>query len=187
VESSLYRLEVESLELGPDSRGVGIELIERGTREPLVGAEAAQVWAALLPALAGEDPWVLDFFAHLNRVREFCRAKGIAFREPNSHTLVITPPAAPQLQALIERFAGERFGVRAGGPGTAGDPQLEGQLAARGVDAYDGAYRNCLFCAVCDLESGFLTVLSERLWATEIIRRARSPLSALDVEVTRPS
>lgn len=187
MDESLYRLEVEALELGPDSRAVGVELVERGTREPLVGGEAAKIWAAVLPALAGGEPWVLDFFAHLGRVRDFCREKGIAFREPNSHTLVIPPPASAQLEALLARFVGERFGARAGGPGIAGDPQLEGQLAARGVDAYDGAYRNCLYCAVCDFESGFLTILSDRLWASEVIRRARRAVSGLGVEVTRPS
>jgi hypothetical protein len=77
--------------------------------------------------------------------------------------------------------------VRAGGTVISGDPELEGRLAARGVDAYDGAYRNFLFCAVCDFENGFLTVLSDRLWASEIIRRARPALSDLRVEVARPS
>jgi hypothetical protein len=187
VEEYLYRLEVEALELGPDSRAIGIELIERGTREPLVGADAAKIWAATLPALAGGESWVLDFFAHLSRVRDYCREKGIAFREPNSHTVVISPPAPASLEAFLGRFATERFGVRAGGPGISGDPELEGHLAARGVDAYDGAYRNCLFCAVCDFESGFLTVLSDRLWASEVIRRARPALSGLGVEVTRPA
>lgn len=89
MEQPLYRLEVEALELGPNSRAVGIELIERGTREPLVGADAARIWAATLPALAGGEPWVLDFFAHLGRVRDYCREKGITFREPNSRTVVI--------------------------------------------------------------------------------------------------
>jgi hypothetical protein len=187
VENNLYRLEVEALELGPDSRAIGIELIQRGTREPLVGAEAAKIWAAVLPALSGGEPWVLDFFAHLGRVRDFCREKGIAFREPNSRALVISPPAPALLDALLARFAGERFGARAGGPGVSGDPELEGRLAARGVDAYDGAYRDCLFCAVCDFEGGFLTVLSDHLWASEAIRRVRPALSGLGVDVTRPS
>jgi hypothetical protein len=186
VEENLYRLEVEALELGAD-RAVGIELIERVTREPLIGKGAARIWAAALPALAGAEPWVLDFFAHLGRVRDFCREKGIVFREPNSRTLVISPPSPALLEALLDRFAAERFGVRAGGPGISGDPELEGQLAARGVDAYDGAYRHYLFCAVCDLESAFLTVLSDRLWASEVIRRARPSLGGLGVEVTRPA
>jgi hypothetical protein len=187
VEESLYRLEVEALELGSDCRAVGVELIERGTREPLAGEDAARIWAATLPALAGEEPWVLDFFAPLGRIREFCREKAIAFREPNPHALVVSPPAPELLEAFLARFAGEQFGVRAGGPGISGDPELEGQLAVRGLDAYDAAYRSCLCCAVCDFENGFLTVLSDRLWASELIRRARPPLGGLGVEVTRPS
>jgi len=191
VEEAIYRLEVEALDLGPDARAVGLELIERGTREPLTGPDAARIWAATLPALAGSEPWVLDFFAHLSRVRDFCRDRKIAFREPNAHTLVISAPAPEPLEALLARFANERFGVRAGGPGIAGDPEVEGQLAgqlaALGVDAYHAAYHTCLFCAVCDFESGFLTVLSDRLWASEVIRRARPALSGLGVEVTRPA
>ena len=187
MEEPLYRLEVEALELGPGSRAVGVELVERGTREPLVGADAAKIWAATLPALCGGEPWALDFFAHLDRVRDFCREKGIAFREPNSHTMVIAPPAPALLESLLARFVAERFGARAGGAVAAGDAQVESELPARGVDAYDGAYRNYLFCAVCDFESGFLTVLSDRLWASEVIRRVRPALSGLRVEVTRPA
>jgi hypothetical protein len=49
---NLYRLEIESLDLGADVRAVGLELIEPETREPVVGQEAARIWAALMPALA---------------------------------------------------------------------------------------------------------------------------------------
>jgi hypothetical protein len=187
VEEAIYLLEVEALDLGPDVRAVGVELIERGTRESLTGPDAARIWATTLPALAGGTPWVLDFFAHLPRVRDFCRDRHISFREPNARTLVISPPLPAPLEALLERFAAERFGVRAGGPGIAGDPALEGQLAARGVDAYHVAYHDYLFCGICDFETGFLTVLSDRLWASEVIRRARPALSSLSVEATRPA
>ena len=89
---NLYRLEIESLDLGPNVRAVGLELIDRETREPVKGNEAAAIWAALLPALVGEQPWAIDFFAHLERVREFCRRTAIAFREPNLHSIVIPQP-----------------------------------------------------------------------------------------------
>jgi hypothetical protein len=187
VEDPLYRLEVEALDLGPDVRAVALELIERGTREPLPGPDAAPIWAAVLPALAAGQPWVLDFFAHLSRVRDFCRERKIAFREPNPGTVVISAPSPAPLQALLARFASERFGVRAGGPGIAGDPAVEGRLAARGVDAYHAACHGCLFCAVCDFETGSLTLLSDRLWTSEVIRRARPALVGLRVEVTRPA
>jgi hypothetical protein len=182
-----HRLEVESLDLGPDVRGVGLELIEPRTREPVTGDEAARIWAATLPPLAGGQPWALDFFAHVERVQDFCRRRNIAFREPNERTLVIAELPAEPLGALFERFAGETFGVRAGSPLVAGDATLESGLAARGVDAYHAALSTYLFCAVCDFENGFLTVLSERLWASEIIRRARAALEGLGVEVVRPA
>ena len=187
-------MEVESLDLGANMRAVGLELIFPDTREPVTGADAARIWAAALPALAGGEPWTLDFFAHLERVRDFCRLNQIAFQEPNSRVLTIPNFVAnggaelgPQkLSPLFERFAGETFGARAGKPVMAADAAVEGALAARGVDAYEAAFKNYIFCAVLDIENGFLTVLSESLWASEVIRRVRAAFADLQVEVTRP-
>src|ERR1700733_4113479 len=73
VAETLYRLEIESLDLGPGIRAVGLELLDPEMREPVTGPEAGRIWAAALVALATGVPWTLDFFAHLERVREFCR------------------------------------------------------------------------------------------------------------------
>lgn len=189
-----YRLEIEPLDLGPEVRAIGLELVGSETREPVEGEEAAALWAALLPVLAGGEPWVLDFVAHLERVREFCLHRGIPFREalpngagPNRHVLVIEHPPADELAALLGRFAGETFGLRAGPPLLSGDAATESGLAHHGIDAYQAAWPRYLFCAVCDFENGFLTLLSERLWASEVIRRARAALQDSGVEVSRPA
>ena len=187
MEDTLYRLEVESFDLGPEVRAVGLELLQPETREPVTGSDAAGIWAALLPALADQEPWVLDFFAHLDRVRDFCRRNAIAFQEPNAHAVVIPQPEQSRLHPLFERFAGETFGVRAGDPLLRGDSAVEGALAERGVDAYQAAYREYFFCSVCDFEEGFLTVLSARLWASEVMRRAQGALQSLRVQIARPS
>ncbi len=191
MAENLYRLEIESLDLGPGLRAVGLELLDPGTREPVTGAEAGRIWAATIVALATPEPWGLDFFAHLERVREFCRLQELPFREPNDHVLVIAGAdvvdvGQEKLAALLERFAGETFGTRAGAPVATGDAALEGGLAERGVDAYEAVFRNYLFCGVFDIENGFLTLLSERLWASEVMRRVRGALTGLHVEVTRP-
>ena len=81
MEDSPYLLEVEPLDLGADVKAVGLELVEMESREPAQGAGAARVWAAALSALAGTEPWALDFFSHLDRVREYCRLHGISFEE----------------------------------------------------------------------------------------------------------
>jgi hypothetical protein len=185
--ANLYLLEVESLDLGPDVRAVGLELVEPESREPVMGTEAAAIWAAVVPALAAGQPWVIDFFAHLDRVRDFCGQQGIVFREPNGHAIVVPQPDKAQLGHLFERFAAETFGLRAGSPRVAGDAVVEGALAERGVDAYHSTYSNYLFCGVCDFEGGFLTVLSNQLWASEVIRRAKAALENAEVEVSRPS
>jgi hypothetical protein len=184
---NLYRLEIEAIDLGPDVRAVGLELLDPETREPVTGNVAAGIWAALLPTLAGKEPCVIDFFAHLERVRDFCRQNAIAFREPNRQLIVIPQPEHAQLHPLLERFAGETFGTRAGAPVLAGDTPVEGALAERGVDAYQAAFPRYQFCSVCDFENGFLTVLSNQLWASEVIRRAKGALENLQVEVTRPA
>lgn len=179
-----YLLEVDPLDLGPGVKAVGLELIERESREPLPTEEAAPLWAAAIPALAGEEPWALDFFAHLDRVRDFCRRRGIEWREAAPRAMVVAPPPKPEdLRALVERFAGETFGIRAGGNLPQADAELEGHLARRGVDAYHTTYTRYYLCGVCDLENGFLTLLTNRLWASEVVRRLGKALGPLEVDV----
>jgi len=182
-----YVLEVEPLDLGADVKAVGLDLVEIESREPARGVDAARLWAAALGALAGTEPWAFDFFSHLDRVRDYCRLHGVAFEEKASgHALVIPAPSGDALVGLVERFAGETFGVRAGALVAASDPVVEGELARRGVDAYHTAFRNYLFCAVCDFENGFLTLLTEKLWTSEVLRRIKPATATLPVEVARP-
>jgi len=187
IKDPIYVLEVEPLDLGADVKAVGLDLVEIETREPVRGAEAAKLWAAALTALPGTEPWGFDFFSHLDRVREYCRLHGVAFEEKTSgHSLAIPSPPDHELVALIERFAGETFGIRAGALFATGDPAVEGQLAKHGVDAYHAAFKNYLFCAVCDFENGFLTLLTEKLWTSEVLRRIKPATAEMPVEVARP-
>jgi hypothetical protein len=182
-----YVLEVEPLALGADVKAVGLDLMEVESREPARGSDAAHIWAAALAALAGTEPWAFDFFAHQDRVREYCSLHAIAFEEKSSgHSLVIPAPSPEPLARLFERFAGETFGARAGSLLAAGDATVEGELARRGVDAYHTAFHNYLFCAVCDFENGFLTLLTEKLWTSEVLRRVKPAVASLPVEVARP-
>ena len=182
-----YVMEVEPLDLGADVKAVGLDLMEVESREPAHGSDAAHIWAAALAALAGTEPWGLDFFAHLDRVREYCSLHAIAFEEKSSgHSLVIPAPSPEPLAGLFERFTGETFGARAGSPLAAGDVPVENELARRGVDAYHSEFRNYLFCAVCDFENGFLTLLTEKLWTSEVLRRVKPAVASLPVEVARP-
>jgi hypothetical protein len=170
-----------------DVKAVGLDLVEIESREPARGTDAARLWAAALGALAGTEPWALDFFSHLERVRAYCRTRSVAFEEKASgHSIVIPSPEGDVLVGLVERFAGETFGARAGALVAAGDPAVEDELAASGVDAYHSAFRNYLFCAVCDFENGFLTLLTEKLWTSEVLRRIKPATATLPVEVARP-
>ena len=181
-----YSLDVQAMELGADTKAVGLELIETESREPLRGSEAAAIWAAGLSVLPGSEPWVLDFFSHLERVREFCKSHDIEYREPASRCLVVPQPPQEAFRQLLSRFEAETFGLRAGGAAQSGDAPLENELSHRGLDAYQAAYPRYAFCAVCDLSDAWVTLLSESLWPSEVIRRVRPALQRFDVYIARP-
>ena len=181
-----YSLDVQAMDLGAETKAVGLELIETESREPVQGEEAAAIWATAFPALAGEQAWVVDFFSHLDRVREYCRSHQVEFRETANRCLVIRQPAAEKLRELVARFAGETFGLRCGAAAERPDTELESELSHRGLDAYQAAYKRYTFCAICEPADGWATVLSEGLWPSEIIRRVRPGLQAFDVHIARP-
>ena len=181
-----YSLDVQAMDLGSDTKAVGLELIETESREPLRGEEAASIWTAVFRALAGDEAWVLDFFSHLERVREYCRNHEVEFREAANRCVVIPQPAGEKLRGLIVRFAGETFGLRCGAAAKAADAAVESELSHRGLDAYQDAYTRYTFCAICEPDDGWMTLLSQRLWPSEIIRRARPALQPFDVHIARP-
>lgn len=179
----MLRLTVEPLDLGSELRAVGLELVDAETEEPVADGEAAALWSRALEALAGEQVCVLDFVAHLVRVREFCEQNDVRFRETAAGGIVVTERDADARARLLERFAGETFGARAGGAAANGDTLLEKELRQVGLDAYQQAYPQYLFCAICELETGSVTLVSERLWASEAARRLRSALREFSVTV----
>lgn len=181
-----FSLDVETLDLGPGVKAVGLQLVETENREPVRGKQAAEIWSALFPALAGGEFYVVDFFSHIDRVREFCKARKIEFREAGGRCVVLPQPRQAQLFQLFERFEGETFGMRAGAAAENPDGALEGDLSKRGVDAYQPAYERYFFCAICEPEDGWVTVLSATLWASEAIRRIRPAVQPFDVYIARP-
>jgi hypothetical protein len=181
-----FSLDVEVLNLGSDVKAVGLELLETESREPVRGNKAAQIWSAAFPVLAGEECYVLDFFSHLDRVRDFCSTHEIPFREAAERCLVIPKPTQEQLLDVFTRFEAETFGMRVGPAAETPDP-VEGELSKRGLDAYQSAYARYTFCAVCEPEDGWITLLSETLWPSEVIRRVRPALQPFDVHIARPN
>jgi hypothetical protein len=180
----VYLLEIEPLDLGADVRAMGLELTEADeNREPIRGAAAAKIWSRVLLAIAAPENWALDFFSHLDRLRDYCQRHQISYREATKHSIVVPAPDLAILEPLIDRFQGETFGARAGGPLAEDDPTLEGELARRGVDAYHSAFAKYSFCVICNFEDGSLIILSERLWASEVIRRVRPALEGEDIEI----
>jgi hypothetical protein len=181
-----YSLDVQAMDLGPGIKAVGLELIETESREPLRGAEAATIWSAALVALAVSETYVVDFFSHLDRVREFCAPHSIAIREAASRCVVIPQPSQELLRLILARFESETFGLRVGAAAANQDAALESELSHRGLDAYQPAYTRYTCCAVCEPSDGWVTVLSDSLWPSEIIRRVRPALQPFDVYIARP-
>ena len=187
LELPHYSLDVQALGLGNEVKAVGLELVETEDREPVRGKEGAEIWSEIFPALAGKEAFVVDFFSHLDRVREFCKARKIEWREAAERCIVIPSPSIEQLRQLLERFEGETFGIRSGSAAQAADGELEGDLSKRGLDAYQQAYARYTFCAVCEPEDSWVTILSETLWPSEIIRRVRPAVQRFDVHIARPN
>ncbi len=187
LELPPFSLDVQALDLGNEVKAVGLELAETESREPVRGQEGAEIWAEIFPALAGKDPYAVDFFSHLDRVREFCKARKITWREAAERCVVISSPSVEELRQLLERFEGETFGIRAGSAAQAADAALEGDLSKRGLDAYQQAYTHYTFCAICEPQDGWITILSEALWPSEIIRRLRPAIQRFDVHIARPN
>ena len=181
-----FSLDVETLDLGPGVKAIGIELIETESREPVRGKDAIEIWSGLFPALIAQEPFAVDFFSHLDRVRDFCSARKIDFRESSGRCIVVPQPTHEQLRDLLERFEGETFGLRTGEGAKSEDAALEGALSKRGLDAYQAAYTRYTFCVVCELEDGWLTILSETLWPSEAVRRLRPAVQPFDVYIARP-
>jgi hypothetical protein len=187
LELPPYSLDVQAMDLGNEVKAVGLELVETENREPVRATEGAQIWSEILPALAGQEAFAVDFFSHLDRVREFCKTREIEWREAAERCVVIPSPTTEELRQLFERFEGETFGIRAGSAVQTADAALEGDLSKRGLDAYQQAYSRYTFCAVCEPEDGWLTVLSQTLWPSEIIRRVRPAVQRFDVHIARPN
>jgi hypothetical protein len=187
LELPPYSLDVQALDLGNEVKAVGLELVETENREPVRGKEGAEIWSEIFPALVGKDAFAVDFFSHLDRVRDFCRARKIEWREAAERCIVIPSPSIEKLRQLLERFEGETFGIRSGSAAQAADAALEGDLSKRGLDAYQQAYARYTFCAACEPEDGWVTVLSETLWPSEIIRRVRPAVQRFDVHIARPN
>jgi hypothetical protein len=181
-----YSLDIQALELGAGTKAIGLELLETESREPLRGSEAAQIWAAAFPALAAQEMFLVDFFSHIERVREFCNTHSIAYREAAPRCLVIPQPSTEHLCQLFARFEAETFGMRAGTAAQNADLVLENDLSLRGLDAYQTAYARYTFCAVIEPEDAWVTLLSESLWPSEVIRRVRPALKPFDVYIARP-
>lgn len=187
LELPPYSLDVQAMDLGNEVKAVGLELVETENREPVRGVEGAEIWSEILPALAAKEAFAVDFFSHLDRVREFCKSRKIEWREAAERCIVISSPSIEELRMLLERFEGETFGLRAGSAAQAADAALEGDLSKRGLDAYQQGYARYTFCAVCEAEDGWVTVLSQTLWPSEIIRRVRPAVQKFDVHIARPN
>jgi hypothetical protein len=193
------RLLIEPLNLGADVRAISLDLAEEGADAPASGPDALAIWTAAVRALVADEEWTLDFVSHLDRVRDFCRANNIMWREAGARCVTIAHPNGEQLELLFARFETETFGFRvrksaaAGGTAPAADAskyledaELESELSKRGMDGYHGAYTRYTLCAICDFENGSIVLLTEKLSSGEVLRRLRPVVTELGAKIERP-
>jgi hypothetical protein len=193
------RLLIEPLNLGADVRAISLDLAEEGADAPAAGPDALAIWTAAVPALVAEEEWTLDFVSHLDRVRDFCRANNISWREAGARCVTIAHPSGEQLELLFARFETETFGFRARKTAPAGgtapaadaskyleDAELEGELSKRGMDGYHNAFTRYTLCAICDFENGSIVLLTEKLSSGEVLRRLRPVVTELGAKIERP-
>src|SRR5258708_10446411 len=130
LELPLFSLDVLALDLGDEVKAVGLELIETQNREPVRGKDAAQIWSAVFPALAGDESYAVDFFSHIERVREFCKTREIALREAAERCVVLPQPNQGQLRLLFERFETDTFGFRVAAASPSAYAMLQADLSS---------------------------------------------------------
>jgi hypothetical protein len=186
LELPPFSLEIQSLDLGPGIKSVGLELIGTENREPVTGRPAAEIWSAVALALAAGEAYAVDFFSHIVRVADFCTAHHIGFRPAAGRCLVLQEPNAQQMRELFERFEPESFGFRVGAIVKQPDAALEANLSKRGLDAYRQAYDRYTFCGILEAKDGWFTLLSDTLWSSEVMRRVRPALLPFGVYLARP-
>jgi hypothetical protein len=98
LELPPFSLDVQALDLGGDVKAVGLELVGTENREPVRGKDAAEIWSAVFPALAGNESYAVDFFSHIERVKEFCKMREIALRDAAERCVVLPQPNQEQLR-----------------------------------------------------------------------------------------
>jgi len=109
-----------------------------------------EIWSAVFPALAGRID-VVDFFSHIERVREFCKIGKFVARCAE-RCVVLPQPDQEQLRQIFERFEGETFGRRRHGVAIGRRRASKATCQKRGLDAYQPAYARYTFCAICEPE-----------------------------------
>src|SRR5258707_5267743 len=135
LELPPFSLDVQALDLGGDIKAVGLELVETENREPVRGKDAAEIWSAVFPALAGSESYVVDFFSHVEMVREFCKIREIVFRDAAERCVILPQPSEEQLRQVFARFEGGTFGIRARTAVRCGDGALQCDLSKGGMCA----------------------------------------------------
>src|SRR5207302_1532384 len=128
LELPPFSLDVQALDLGGEVKAVGLELVETQNREPVRGKDAAEIWSAVFPALAGNESYVVDFFSHIERVREFCKLHEIALREAAERCVVLPHRNQDQCHQIFNPSEAKTFGIR---PGNAAQPADAARKADR--------------------------------------------------------
>ena len=179
----MYLLDVEPLDLGPDVRAVGLELVEADeNREPVRGQDAARIWSRVLPRHCADEALGPRFLQPSRPRARLLQNHDIDFREAGQRFDRDSCARTRSLESLLDRFQNETFGARAGALVTNRRSRARRRTGAAGRRRLPQSFPELFFLRHCGFEDGSLVLLSEKLWASEVIRRVRPALEGLDVE-----
>ena len=186
LELPPFSLDVEALDLGPGVKAVGLELVETENREPFVARRQRRFGrrSSLPWRMKNITSWIfsatsiaLRSFARRGRssiakqacAAWFCRSRG----RVNCSSFSSASKAKPLEFARepLRKLPMPRW--KATFPSAASTPTKPPMSAT-------------LFCAVCEPEDGWVTLLSATLWASEVIRRVRPAVLPFDIYIARP-
>jgi len=132
---------VETLDLGPGVKAIGMELIETESREPVRGKDAIAIWAGVFPALVAQS--VVSISSATSSASVISAPVTNRFREAGAAASSCRNQAtsSPRIDRAVRR---RNLRIAHRQAVLIADTQLE-SASPTGLDAYQAAYTAILF------------------------------------------
>jgi len=174
-----YSLTWKTLDLGPGVKAIGMELIETRAAKPVRGKDAIAILGRRSHCPRPHKRRLFSIFSghpdasviSAQGTTRFSRSGG-----PLHRRAAPSDEPSPRIDRAVRR---ETFGLRAGKGRSDRRYAIGERLSNAVLDAIRPPYTRYTFCVVCELDDGWLTILSEPLWPAKPFRRVRPRCSRL--------